>query len=134
METPSQFDKFGLTLVRSIMRLHIRPTTPVAAVGMQALDVGIALLEQDAFAAVAVPDMNFRDDQPGRGWVYRDRFMIEDNTSATAGVVRGDVVQDLKGKRKINDMELVLLIDNNSAVGTAFSVTTEGIVRLVFLR
>ena len=134
MATPSQFDKYGLTLVRTIAHIFCRPETPSAVVGLQAVDFGIAVIEQDAYAALALPDLNFGDDQPGRGWVWRHRMWIEDHTSSGAVPQAQRVSVDLKSKRKINDMELVFIINNNSVTGTAFSSRTEGLIRQVFLR
>ena len=59
--------------------------------------------------------------------------MVEDHTS---GGVTGTVTveKDLRGKRKINDMELVFIVGNFNAAGTAFTITCEGIIRQVFLR
>ena len=135
LATPSQFDKFGLTLVRTILQLTFRPTTLFAAVGLQAYDVAMALLEQDAASANVFPDMSFADDSPGRGWIYRNRVMVEDHTTAGAIVPTSQrLFADLKGMRKINDMELFLLFENNSAQGTSFTVHAEGLVRMVYLR
>jgi len=134
METPSQFDKFGLTLIRTLVDLTIQPESLFGAVGVQALDFGIALLEQDAFAANAVPDLNFEDDSPGRGWVVRKRTMLQDHTTAGAVPTQRHILLDLKSKRKIGDMELVTMILSNSALGTPFTVNTQGLVRCLFLK
>ena len=110
-----------------------RPDNPSAAVGLQAVDFGIGLIEQDAYAALALPDLNFGDDQPGRGWVWRHRMWVEDHTTAGSVPQAQRVSVDLKGKRKINDMELIFIINNNTVAGTAFSTRTEALVRQVFL-
>ncbi len=132
--TPSQFDKYGLTVDRTIVRLKLRPNAVFVTIGLQALDLGIGVFEQDSFAANALPDLNFADDQPGRGWLWRDRYMVEDHSTAGAVEVSTNVYMDLRGKRRIDDMELALLMTNNTAQGTAFSVLVEGLIRCHILR
>ena len=115
------------------MDLNIRVSTRGAAVGVQALDLGIAVVDQDALAAGALPDLNFGDDSPVRGWVFRKRIIVEDHT--TAGSISpssATLFLDLKSQRMIGDTELVLIINNSNASGTAFSVHTEGLVRCLF--
>ena len=115
------------------MELTLEPSPLFGAVGQQAVDFGIGVVEQDALAAGALPDLNFPDDSPIRGWVFRKRIMLQDHT--TVGVVPSmhRFELDLKSKRLIGDSELVLIIDNNSARGTAFSVETEGLIRCLYL-
>jgi len=134
LETPSQFDKFGLTLVHTIVQLSIMPTTLFGAVGVNALDMGIAVIEQDAFAALALPDFNFPDDQPGRGWIYKERFIVQDHTTAGAVPTIQRVERRLKSKRKIDDMELLMIFSNFNISGTTFTVRVEGLIRQYFLR
>jgi len=134
LSTPSQFDKFGLTVVRTILTLTVRPTTLFAAAGVQAVDLGIQLVEQDAFAAFALPDLNFADDQPGRGWLYRDRVILTDHISTGAVRTEYRIFKDLKGKRKIDDMELIYTMQNSPVSGTSFSANVEGLIRLFVLR
>ena len=134
MATPSQFDKFGLTLVHTIVNVHIRPVVLFGAIGIQAGDLAIALIEQDAAAASALPDTNFADDQPGRGWIYKARHVIEDHTTAGAVMSTVRVQERLKSKRKIGDMELLLLMSNFSIGGTNFSLKYSGFIRQYFLR
>ena len=131
MATPSQFSKHGLTLVRTIVNLSIRPESPFGVTGYQALDIGMGVVEQDALAASALPDLNFGDDTPIRGWVFRKRLLIEDHVTADIErLVRVDM--DLKAQRLIGDAELVLIINNNGVLGTAFEVRTEGLLRCLF--
>ena len=82
LNTPSQFQKYGLTLVRTIVSIIVRPTVLVGATGLQAVDYGIALVGQDALAASALPDLNFADDSPVKGWIWRTRVYVEDHTTA----------------------------------------------------
>ncbi len=134
MATPSQFDKHGLTLVRTIVMLTIRPTTLAAAAGLAAHDIGIALVDQDALAAGALPDLNFGDDSPIKGWIFRKRVIIED--SSTAGIISPTsqrIELDLKSKRLIGDSELILIMNQNVAQGTGFTTHTEGLIRCLFL-
>ena len=118
--------------MRTIVDLAVRPDTQFGAVGYTACDFGIAVIEQDALAAAALPDLNFGDDQPVRGWVFRKRMMIEDHTTAVIER-RQHLFLDLKSKRKIDDSELVLIINNNLVQGTAITTLTEGLIRCLFL-
>ena len=134
LATPSQFDKYGLTVVRTLIHLSLQPGTLFGAVGTQAFDMAIGVIEQDAFAASALPDLNFPDDQPGRGYLWKERFIVNDHTTAGALPVTQSLMRDLKGRRKIDDMELVWWADNNTITGTAFAVRVEGQIRQLFMR
>lgn len=134
LATPSQFDKFGLTLVRTIVDLSVRATTPLVAIGTQAMDFGLMLVEQDAHAAGVYPDMSFSDDQPIKGWIWKHREIIQDHTTVGVYEFQNKIRRDLKGARKIDDSELILLLENVAVAGTTFTTTCEGLVRMVFLK
>ena len=112
-----------------------RADVPFASVNMQAVDYGIAVIEQDALAASALPDLNFADDSPIRGWVFRKRIMVLDHTApgSSGGLVPIVTHLDLKSRRKIDDSELVLIINNNNVDGAPGPVKTEGLIRCLFL-
>ncbi len=134
MATPSQFDKHGLTLVRTILDISVFPEVLFTVVGTQSASFGLALIEQDAFAGLALPDLNFADDTPGRGWIYRTRVTVADHTTAGAiSPTHHRIFADVRGKRIIGDMELIAIFNNDPTLGTAFTVRFNGAIRQVFL-
>ena len=134
LATPSQFDKFGLTLVHTILGLTVYANIPSVATGVQAVDLSIFLIEQDAEAASARPDTSFPDDQPGRGWIYKERFLLQNHTTPALVWPGVRVERRLRGKRKIDDMELMFRSGNFNVRGTPFDVNVDGFVRQYFLR
>ncbi len=70
-----------MTLTRTIIRLKMLVESVSVVNGVQAVDLGIGLLEQDAFGAQVAPDPNVAADQTPRGWVYRDRLIVRDGAA-----------------------------------------------------
>jgi len=119
------------TLVRTLLTLGIFSTTVAGAWGVQAVDIGIGITSQEAFAAGVVADPNTANDQPSRGWVYRTRRVPSQNGDAT-GIVT-ELHADIRASRKLDDGECFLVINNGTLIGTAFAVTITGIIRQLWL-
>ncbi len=113
------------------MHIFTQPNAVSVVNGVQALDVGIGVLEQDAFAADITPDPNVAADQTVRGWVWRDRIAVVDNASPEA-VRANEVRMDLRGQRRIGDGELALMTVNSPISGTTFSILVVGLIRCLF--
>jgi len=121
----------GYTLTRTILELSMVPPTAVSD-GFQAVSLGVQLVSQEGFNAGVVPDPNVGADRPPRGWVYRTRRAV----AGAASMVSHDpllIMADIRAKRRVDDGELVLTINNDAIDGTAFSVRLDGIVRCAYL-
>ena len=124
-------DQRGVTVVRSIFRFHLIPPT-AASDGYTAITCGIGVVSQEGFAAGVVPDPQVMTDRPPRGWLFREMAVV----TAAASMVTGrsqEMMGDLRGKRKVDNGELVVIFNSDHIGGTAFTVTLRGIVRTVFL-
>ncbi len=93
-------------------------------------------MSQDAFGAGAVPDPKDVADRPVKGWLWRDQFIVADEQ--VAGFSRSqqsgaEVRMDLRGRRKLEASELVLIAENTATEGSSFSVRISGIIRCVAL-
>ena len=127
----TQINTRGITIERVILDLWIIPSMLAGTNAAQILDVGIGVVTQDAVAAGAVPDPNTSADRPARGWLYRTRCLIIDSNIEPLPAVR--CTGDFRGKRKLDDGELVLVGNNTASQGTPFSVDMIGIVRVGYL-
>ena len=130
----TQIDTEGMTLTRLLMRLTVQQV--VSSIGTanetSLYDMGIGIIEQDAFAAAVFPDPNVQNDQPPRGWVYRARVGLTD----VAAVPSWDpqfLQEDLRGRRVVGNGELVLIHNNNASIGNGFTMHITGLIRSLFL-
>ncbi len=127
-------DTQGMTLVRMLLRLTVQQVVSTIGTANETsiYDMGIGVIEQDAFAAAVFPDPVTQDDATPRGWVYRVRLPLTD----VAAVPSWDpqfIQEDLRGKRTIGNGELVLIHSNNADIGDGFTMHILGIVRCLFL-
>ena len=93
--------------------------------------MGIGIASQDAFAAGVFPDPDTQQDEPQRGWIWRDDYLVQDSTNTLPPILR--VSFDLHSQRKIDRGELYYVVDNNLVVGTAFNIRVKGLIRQLFL-
>jgi len=127
----TQQDRRDITLVRTIISLDLVPPTAVSD-GFMIHAMGIGVVSQEAFAATVVPDPNVQEDRPARGWVWRDQRTVV-GAASMASYSPTHVMADIRGSRKLDDGELVLIMNANTIDGTAFIVKTSGLIRVVFL-
>ena len=121
----------GLTLVRLIVSLDVTPQTLGGTNSDQVMTYGVGVVGQDAFAASAVPDTEVEADRPPRGWLVRGSCRIIDSVTEPLPAVL--CVGDFRGKRKLDNGELVLIMHNAAHSGTAFAISVTGVVRALFL-
>ena len=121
----------GMTVVRTILTLSIIPPVAVSD-GHQRMSMGIGVISQEGFGAGVVPDANSVLDRPPRGWLWREQLVC---VGAASMVSHAPAVfrADIRGKRKVDNGELVIIIDNDPIDGTAFGVRVVGMIRIVFL-
>ena len=120
--------KKGSTIVRII--LDIVAVALTAGTGT-VLSVAIAMIEQDASTAGAIPDPEDEDEQPG--WLYRTASpvftsVVNDSTQAHRFFV------DLKSRRKYagEDYACQCILENHAAGMSAVNV--DGISRMLVMK
>ena len=119
----------GMTLTRCIYRLAFFDDLHINE-GNQFVDWGIATASQEAFAAGVVSDPDNQSDHPVRGWIVRDSLVVASNVAPMKPtLIRGEV----RSQRKIDGSELFLVVDNNPAGGTAFTMNVRGLIRCLCL-
>ena len=121
----------GLTVVRTIVSLSFVPPTAVSD-GQVDIFAGIGVVSQEGFVSSVVPDADIQGDRPPRGWLYRDMRIVIGAASMVT-VVAQRMAADVRGSRKVDNGELILVLDAVNVDGTTFGVLTEGIIRCVFL-
>ena len=121
----------GATITRLIAEFALSSTTVAGAWGKQLVDLGLAMIERDAFSAAAVPDPDVSTDEPGRGWLYRTRCVVAQN--GTGAPVLFPCKFDIRSQRKLDSAVLVLIINNTASTGTNFTVEVQGILRTLIL-
>ena len=124
----SAIDKEGRTITRLIGELGLYSTTVAGLWGVQALDLGIAVIDGDAATALVFPDPNSASDEPPRGWLFRTRCIVAQNGSGAPVVYK--CMFDLHAQRKLYGGGILMLIANNtSLLGTSFIIQIGGIIR-----
>ena len=121
----------GWTSARVVLDLSIHPATAVSD-GFQQLTLGIGVMSQEAFTAVVFPDANIGADRPARGWLYRNNVSVA-GAAAMVSHAPIRITADIRGKRKVDNGELVMVLNNTTIDGTAFMVRVNGLVRVLFL-
>ena len=124
-------ESVGFRLLRTLVKLYLRPATPGAVNGSQLFTCGMGVASGDEFAAAAVPDPTVMADFPPRGWVVRDQDVVFDSTSSTDQNPTV-MAHDLKAQRNVNNGELYLVFENDPSTGSTFSLAVSGIVRCLF--
>ena len=119
MSTITADESRGTTLTRLIYELAVFSTTVAGAWGTQFLDLGIAVLDEDAFVAGALPDPNVEGAEPPRGWVWRTRCVVAQNGTGTPIILR--CVGDLRAQRKMDGGVLVLIANSTGGPPKPFS-------------
>lgn len=124
-------ETLGMTTVRQIVDLSMVPPT-AASDGQQSMFFAIGVVSQEAFISGTLPDPDSAADRPPRGWLYRGARIIRAAAAMTTSSPV-HVFADMRGSRRVDDGELLMIFNNNALDGTAFSVLVEGMVRTVFL-
>ena len=102
---------YGCTITRIIGDIWVYPIAPSAVTGVMRLDLGIAMIEEDALAAGAFPDPDEENDRPGRGWLWRGMLIIPDSSSSTESVAQRTMFA-VRSQRKIDSARVRLIVDS----------------------
>ena len=122
------------TLLRTIVRMDLAATVRDSGEGDNIVDMGIALLTIESSGATAgAPDPSSQGDFPAMPWVWRSRYRVYASAvdDQNVDIIRIDL--DLRGRRKIGNGQLHLIVDNTPNQGTAVSVTPVGLIRTLLL-
>ena len=123
----------GWTLTRLILGLTLIPAVPSAVTGTQLLSLGVGVFDTEGFLAGTVPDPDNDADHPSTGWLYRDAYVVEDDTGPGRGRLGIRIEKDLRAQRRFRLNSYGLVVSNGALTGTAFSVDITGFVRSLYL-
>jgi len=121
---------FGWTVTRLIFDLGLHSTTVGGAWGVHAADLGIGIVSAESFAAGIFPDPVQSTEKPIRGWLYKVRCAVSQNSG---GQVIFPCRGDLRSGRKIDTGVMFLIINNTPFFGTTFTLQALGTIRALVL-
>ena len=131
---PAESRNYGMTLIRTIICHDYHYTVHDSGEGHQVLDIGIAVAEQDAFSALALPDVGAAlAEYPTRGWIYRCRHSLQGFAADQPAVDVRSVYRDIRAMRKLDNGLVYLQAQNAPGSGAASSVNVMGITRCLYL-
>ena len=122
-----------MTLMRTIIGLDIGHAVHDSGEGSQAIDLGIGVAEQDAFAAAAVPDPQTEGDFPTRGWIFRARGRVFGFAADDPTVFTWRIDRDIRSRRKLENGEAYLHVSNQASEGSTGTVRVTGLIRQLWL-
>ena len=123
----------GWTMVRTIIGIDIARSVHDSGEGSDLVEIGIGVTSQEAFAAGVVPDPQTPTDHPTRGWVYRAGYRIWGFAADQPAIYTIRVDKDIRAKRKLDNGEMYIVIDNNPLEGTAGAILVTGYIRQYWL-
>jgi len=123
----------SLTLMRTIIGLDCAYVVHDAGEGSHLVDIAIGVESQEAFAAGVHPDPNVGTDHPVRGWVFRARGRIFGFAADQPTIYTWRIDRDLRGRRKLDNGESFLVMNNSTIEGTSASIKLTGLVRQLWL-
>jgi len=129
-------DRRGLTCTRLLIHLAFMTTTEGGSEGINAIDCGIGVINNDAFVDGSFPDVNAEEDRPARGWLWRDRYITRETIQGTNLVSPGyftEVKADIRSRRRIDSGVLWLSMVNTTLAGSGHATQIAGIVRALML-
>ena len=129
--TQTRFDR--MTLLRTIIGFDIAYTVHDSGEGSQEFSGGIGIASQEAFAAASVSDPQTSSDFPTRGWIWRARYRIFGFAADQPTIFTRRVDLDLRGKRKLENGEAFLVVNNVDHEGVSSPFDVFGLIRQLWL-
>ena len=126
-------DTMGMTLTRTIISITIAPTAWSGTLGTARCDMGIGLATQEAFLAGVLPDPAVATEEPILGWAWREKLVQVTPGSVSAGIQPARTQADVKSRRKIDDGELYIAMDNITVNGAGHDMLFVGLIRTLYL-
>jgi len=123
----------GLTLLRTIIRIDLAPTVMDQGEGSTVIDFAIGIGGQEQVAASSVPDANDPAEQPPRGWIFKTRYRVWGTAADRAVVVWREIDKDLRSRRKLDNGEPYMVVDNSPQEGATQTIRVVGLIRQLWL-
>ena len=126
----------GLTLLRTIIGLHVAHLIHDSGEGSQRVNLGIGVASQPAFAlgTSGVPDPSANGAAgPPRGWVWRASYVTYGFAADQAAVFDNRVDRDIRSRRKLDNGECYMIISNAADQGSTGTIAVIGLVRQLWL-
>ena len=123
----------GMTLLRTIIRVDFAPAVMDQGEGSTLIHMGIGVSSQEAVAAGTLPDPSVAGDFPTRGWVFRGSWRVWGTAADRAVVVWREVDKDIKARRKLENGEAYVIVDNAAVEGATQAVRMSGLIRQLWL-
>ncbi len=123
----------GFTVVRTVMDMWLMATAPASGNdGYQKCDMGFGLATSEAIGAGILPDPNTLTDAPIHDWMWRGKAVVgQDNVDVLPPT---HIFMDIRAQRKMAAGTLFFIAQNVALIGTAFTVTFQGLIRCLYLR
>ena len=122
-----------MTLVRTIIGLDVGYTVHDAGEGSQRVSLGIAVVEQGAFAAGELPDPALATDFPRLPWVWRNQYRVFGFAADQPAVFTRRIDLDIRSQRKLDNGEAYINMRNAAQEGVSAAVEVTGIIRMLWL-
>ncbi len=125
----------GMTLLRTIVGLHVAHLVHDSGEGSQRVFLAIAVAPQVAFAGgiASLPAPNVAGDFPTLGWIYRSVYVTYGFAADQAAVFDTRIDKDIRSRRKLENGECYFTVRNSPDQGTAGVVGVIGLVRQLWL-
>ncbi len=123
----------GMTLMRTIIGVDIAHLVHDSGEGSQDFTVGIGVTTQEAFNAGVIPDPNSETDFPTRGWVWRYRCRTYGFAADQAAVYNLRVDKDIRSRRRLENGECYIVMNNDADQGSTGTVNLIGLIRQLWL-
>jgi len=125
----------GMTLLRTIIGLHVARLVHDSGEGSEIISLGIAVAPQVAFAGgtSSLPNPALGTDHPTRGWIYRGIYVTYGFAADQAAVFDNRIDKDIRSRRKLENGEAYLTARNAADQGTSGTVGVIGLVRTLWL-
>ena len=123
----------GLTLLRTIIGLHVAHLVHDSGEGSQKVSLAIGIAEQDSFATAALPDPQNSSDRPVRGWIWRAQYVTYGFAADQAAVFDNRIDKDVRSRRKLDNGECYIIVANDPDQGSTGTIGVIGLVRQLWL-
>ena len=122
-----------MTLLRTILGIDIAAAVHDSGEGSSIVTYGIGVTSQEAFAAGIVPDPEVQTDFPTRGWVIREQYRVFSFEAGVADVHVRRIEKDIRARRKLENGESYIVIENTGLDGAPQPIIFLGLVRQLWL-
>ena len=123
----------GLTLLRTIIGLNVAHLIHDSGEGSQRVFLGIGCGSQEAVAASAVPDPSVEQDYPPRGWVWKTAGRTYGFAADQAAVFDWRIDRDIRARRKLDNGDCYLIVENIADQGTNGIIVVMGLIRQLWM-